>query len=274
MSYTTIKHHAPFQAPREDSIEMSRTAKNRLIETERCGVLRCDWLRTVFVHLEINPGVLAPHVPFELDLHDGRAFVSLVAFVMRRFRPRGTGAIGSLLCAPVARHGLLNVRTYVCHRGEPGIYFLTEWINNKLSVFLGPRVFGLPYRFGRLRYRHDLDCDILHGRATSGDGNHQLRYRSLFNSNTSFRPAQRGTLDEFLLERYTAFTIRHGRPTLFRISHRPWMQAPIDVQLEDRTLLDVTGMWLRQATVVGANYSPGVRDVWLGRPQSADIASP
>ena len=39
-----------------------------------------DWRDALFVHYSIDPATLGPHVPLELDLFDGRAFVSLVAF--------------------------------------------------------------------------------------------------------------------------------------------------------------------------------------------------
>jgi uncharacterized protein YqjF (DUF2071 family) len=55
---------------------------------------------------------------------------------MGRLRPRLGGRIGEWLLRPIARHELLNVRTYVQPMGEPGIYFLAEWIPNALSVQL------------------------------------------------------------------------------------------------------------------------------------------
>src|SRR6266511_817341 len=45
------------------------------------------WMRAVFVHFEVEPAVLQNEVPFPLDLWQGRAFVSLVAFTMERLRP-------------------------------------------------------------------------------------------------------------------------------------------------------------------------------------------
>jgi len=31
-----------------------------------------------------------------------------------------------------------------------GIFFIAEWIPNRLAVLIGPRMYGLPYRLGRL----------------------------------------------------------------------------------------------------------------------------
>ncbi len=52
-----------------------------------------DWDRTLMLHYEIAPELLQPFVPFELDLWNGRAHVSLVAFTMRGLRPRRGGWI-------------------------------------------------------------------------------------------------------------------------------------------------------------------------------------
>src|SRR6266852_2534444 len=108
-------------------------------------LLLSDWQRALFIHFEVEAGALQAEVPFRLDLREGKAYVSLVAFTMRRMRPRVGGPLAEWCFGPIATHELLNLRTYVRHRGEAGIYFIAEWIPNRLSVFLGPRTFGLPY---------------------------------------------------------------------------------------------------------------------------------
>jgi uncharacterized protein YqjF (DUF2071 family) len=89
-------------------------------------------------------------------------------------------------------------------------------------------------------------------------------------------PADPETLDEFLLERYTAFTVSApgGKPRRFRVWHRPWMQAALDVQIKDRSLLRRTGPWLDDGEVIGGHVSPGVTDVWIGRPRVTVAALP
>src|SRR5258705_1653154 len=101
-----------------------------------------DWRDALFVHYAIEPGVLQRHVPFELELFEGRAWVSLVAFTQRRLRPAVGGRWTSWAMAPVATHPFLNLRTYV--RGDDGvtgICFLAEWIPNRLSRMVGPLMY-------------------------------------------------------------------------------------------------------------------------------------
>src|SRR3712207_1445969 len=74
---------------------------------------RADWRDVVFVHYAVDPAVLQPQVPFDLDLFEGRAWVSLVAFTQTDLRPAVGGAPGAAFMKPVARHEFLNLRTYV-----------------------------------------------------------------------------------------------------------------------------------------------------------------
>src|SRR5262249_17839559 len=119
-----------------------------------------DWERLLLIHYEVDASALQRVVPFELDLYLGRAFVSAVAFTMREMRPRFGGRWGAGVLEPIATHHFLNVRTYVRHGGEAGIYFVTEWLTNRLSVLLGPRTFGLPYRLGRIAYRNPTVAEM------------------------------------------------------------------------------------------------------------------
>jgi uncharacterized protein len=241
--------------------EPSKAGRRRLLAHAGEPLFLAAWQRSVFIHYEVDPSLLQRQVPFALDLRDGRAYVSLVAFTLWRMRPRLGGKVGEWLFKPIASHEFLNVRTYVRHNGEPGIFFLAEWLSNRLSVRLGPRSFGLPYRFGHIRYEHGNRESIMSGTVEADDG--LLRYRSAL-SREDFRPSEAGSLTEFLIERYTAFTLRRRR-RLFRVWHDPWEQIPIEVDVSADDLLASTGAWWNSAELIGANYSPGVQ-VWMGRP--------
>jgi uncharacterized protein YqjF (DUF2071 family) len=239
-------------------------------------LLFADWERALMLHYEVAPEKLQPFVPFPLDVRDGKAYVSLVAFTMRDMRPRHGGKLAALAFKPIATHGFLNVRTYVKHHGESGIYFLAEWLPNKLAVLLGRPVFGLPYRLGKLDYRHHHERGRLRGsvipRRSKGinTGTAALRYRATLPTHPRFCPAEPGSLTEFLMERYTAFTTWLGWKRCFRIWHEPWPQCEVEAVIEDDSLMSLTGDWAKHARFIGANYSPGLRDVWMSRPARAN----
>jgi uncharacterized protein YqjF (DUF2071 family) len=245
-----------------DRTTLSEAARRRMFALPGEPMFYARWDGAVFIHYEADPATLQRDVPFDLDLREGRAFVSIVAFTLARMRPRIGGRFGEWLFKPIATHEFLNVRTYVRYRGEPGIYFLAEWLSNPLSVRLGPRTFGLPYKFGRLIYDHARVRGEIRGNIEAREG--RLSYQGKMAGN-SFAPSETESLTEFLLERYTAFTCHGKRRRLFRVWHEPWPQKPVEIDTNADDLLASTGNWWETAEYVGANYSPGV-EVWMGRP--------
>lgn len=228
-------------------------------------LFRADWLSPVFIHFAVDASRLQTLVPFELDFWDGRAMLSLVAFTQARLQPVVGGRIGAWLSAPLARHEFLNLRTYVRVGEDRGIFFLSEWIPNRLAVLLGPLMYGLPYQLGRLRYSSDPETGELHGVVKRGSSS--LIYRGRILPHQTFQPARPGTRDQFLVERYVAFTSRAAVHRSFRVSHEPWPIRSISIDLPDKSLLGPFESRLGQRLVpVAAHHSPGVRDVLLSRP--------
>src|SRR3954467_7247242 len=158
------------ESPAASRTTLSDAARRRMVAVRGEPMFYARWDRAVFIHYAADPATLQRDVPFELDLRDGQAFVSIVAFTLSRMRPCVGGRLGEWLFKPIGTHEFLNVRTYVRHGGESGIYFLAEWLSNPLSVRLGPRSFGLPYRFGRLTYDHAQNSRALRGIVEGAQG--------------------------------------------------------------------------------------------------------
>jgi uncharacterized protein len=249
-----------------DRSTLSEAARRRMRALPGEPMFYARWDRAVFIHYEADPATLQRDVPFDLDLRDGRAFVSIVAFTLARMRPRIGRWLGEWLFKPIATHEFLNVRTYVRNRGEPGIYFLAEWLSNPLSVRLGPRTFGLPYKFGRLIYDHARVRGKIRGIVEAREG--RLTYQGDVADN-SLAPSEPGSLTEFMLERYTAFTQHGKRARFFRVWHSPWEQTSAEIEVTADTLMASTGRWWKTAEPIGANYSSGA-EVWMGRPHRID----
>ena len=131
---------------------------------------------------------------------------------------------------------------------------------------VGPPLFGLPYQLGKIAYEHD--GRILRGRVTGGGNG--FSYRAEGDVATPFTPCEAGSLDEFLLERYTAFTEWRGLRRKFRVQHEPWPQTRVRATIQDESLLRGHFAWWTEAQLVGANFSPGVSAVTIGIPQLAN----
>jgi uncharacterized protein YqjF (DUF2071 family) len=246
----------------------SEVARRRLLSIRGEPLLIADWDKVLMIHYEVDATALQRVVPFALDLRNGKAFVSVVAFTLRGMRPYFGGQLSAWLMKPIATHEFLNVRTYVRHGDETGIYFMTEWLSNRLSVALGPIFFGLPYRHGFIKYQ-ELD-----GRVRDASGAGGYSYSGAFDAEAAPSPCECGTLTEWLMERYTAFTSFKGGRRYFRVWHLPWEQSAVDVDISDQSLLENQWPFMGGAAIIGANYSPGVRNVWMGRPHRCGSYQP
>lgn len=160
------------------------------------------WRDTVFLSWRMQPGTLRPLVPAtqEVDLFDGSAWLSVVAFEMH-----GKRSFGIPLAAK--RFPELNVRTYVRRKGKPGIRFLSMDTPGRLVGFVGRRM-GLPYRVADLRFGAEVQ-DPVPGEATLS-----FRWRAGTGK-------EGDALDRFLVERYVAFNGKRGWPRL-HVHHAPW----------------------------------------------------
>jgi uncharacterized protein YqjF (DUF2071 family) len=243
----------------------SEIARRRLLSNRGEPLFFADWDNVTFIHYETDPEELQRCIPYHLDLYDGRAFVSLVAFTMRGMRPRFGGSLSALCFKPISTYHFLNVRTYVTHKAEPGIYFMQEWLSSRLATWLGPCSFGLPYRFAQMNYHRNHEHQR-RGKIEASTGSFQF--------SATFEPKDPricapASLDEFLLERYTAFTKLGKCRRFFRIWHEPWRQVPAEIQIETDHLIHSTGRWWLGARCIGANYSSGVK-VWMGWPHAIE----
>src|SRR5215471_2168633 len=108
--------------------EPNAAAKERILSQRGEPLFLAAWEHVLMIHLEVDAERLQRDVPFRLDLWNGRAFVSVVAFTMRNMRPRWGRRLAAMLLRPIATHEFLNVRTYVRHGDECGIHFLAEWL--------------------------------------------------------------------------------------------------------------------------------------------------
>lgn len=218
-----------------------------------------DWRDVTMLHFAIRPQQFQPHVPYKLDVFPAEdsdqpvAWISLVLFTLENMRLPWATRLSSMLLRSMSDHQFLNVRTYVKHGEEPGIFFIHEWLNNHLSVLLGAATFGLPY--------HHATFD------TNGvrRGDQRLTLRKHVQEH-ALKPAEDDTLDAILLERYTAYTQWRGIRRCFRIRHEPWPQRRVDVALTETSLIRALPCWPREAKLVFAHVSPGVTGVEISRP--------
>ena len=118
--------------------------------------------------------------------------------------------------------------------------------------------------------RNDIRLPEITGRVVAGEKS--LAYRAALRSRR-FAVAEPQSFDAFALERYTAFTCRHGVIRLFEVTHEPWNTVPLDATLVESDLPASVGAWWHSAKLISAHYSPGVYDVRISAGSSGTYAS-
>jgi uncharacterized protein YqjF (DUF2071 family) len=217
-------------------------------------IVAMDWVETQFLHWPVPADTLRDRIPrdLRLDTFDGTAWVSIVSFLIAHARPRGVPAALAWRTFPE-----INVRTYVSDAERSGIWFFSLDAGSRFAVELGRRAVHLPY------YRASIRSAF-----TSGNVSYQLErtHRDApaahLDARLSFggepRVAAPGTLEQWLIERYSFFTATpHGRTLRGDVRHHPWPIRDASVRAYESSLLEADGI-AQPASPPLAHASSGV----------------
>ena len=108
-------------------------------------IMEQDWNHVLFLHWQIEPALISAHVPFPLDLFEGKAVISIVPFRMDRIRFPFLPVVPLL-----SQLWELNLRTYVNVSGVRGVYFFTLDTDSALACLIANQFFHLPYRLAKM----------------------------------------------------------------------------------------------------------------------------
>jgi uncharacterized protein YqjF (DUF2071 family) len=218
------------------------------------------WRSLLFIHWPMPVPELRRLVPrqLELDLYDGQAYVSLIPFIVAESRPRGAPR------ALAMRFLETNLRTYVRSADdEPGIYFFSLDASSWLAASAARLLYGLPYFESMMSMRTEG------GRTEYASRRHGAPDAQLdvdWVLGAPLGSAAVGSLDHFLVERYSLYVRRWGVIYRARVRHRPYPLHGVTVEHLSETLLQAAGLPAPTAPPL-YHYSPGV-DVeifWLER---------
>ena len=184
--------------------------------------LTARWLNLAMLNYEVDPDLLAPHVPSGtvLDRFDGRCFVSMVGFSFA-----GTRVLG----VPIPFHRSfdeVNLRFYVRRETAEGalrgVVFLKEIVPRRATAWLARRLYGENYLALPMKRRDDLGSSWR--RSIAYEWLHGGRWHSLALSidGLPHTPAE-GSQESFITEHYRGYTRRPDGSTLeYRVEHPPW----------------------------------------------------
>jgi hypothetical protein len=186
-------------------------------------LLTARWSNLCLLTYAVPPALLESRVPpgLALEVRDGRAFVSLVAFEFHHTRVLGVPWPGYTEFPEV------NLRFYVRHGDDRGVVFVKEFVPQGLVAFLARSVYGEPYKAAPMRSKV----------ATSAGGEVSVEYRVRFGGRTNrLKVVGHGpcttpdchSVDHFFKEHRWGFGTRHGRAIQYEVEHPTWACYHVD----------------------------------------------
>jgi uncharacterized protein len=230
-----------------------------LHQTNRPWIMHQSWGKVLFAHWPVSVKHIRALVPsfLEIDTFDGYAWISLVSFEMSHVRLRGLPAL------PYAnRFPELNVRTYVTYQHQPGILFFSCDAFHRFAVAFGRMVYHLPYFHAQMSLtRHGQQIQLISRRR------HQDAAAASFHCH--YRPtsavfsAEKGSLDDWLTERYHLYAMHQQKLYRTDVYHLPWPLQHAEAEFIQNTVAEASQIALPASQQPILHYAEKVKaQVW------------
>lgn len=200
--------------------------------------MRMTWSQALLLHWPVPTKELRRIVPeeLELDTFDGKAWLCLLPHRVRGVRPIMGPSIpwfSSFL--------QLDVRTYVRHQGESGVFFFSLDASNPVAVWLARTVFRLPYFRADMQVRRKGETFRLSSQRT-----HQGARSAAFECHwTPREPLPAGTRDEFVTfvtDRSRLFVPHGGKVLTCSVQHEAWPLRRAHVSVLETTIFEANDL--------------------------------
>ncbi|MHA2504453.1 MAG: YqjF family protein [Candidatus Kariarchaeaceae archaeon] len=182
--------------------------------------LTAQWTDLINLTYRVSPDLLLDHVPdgLELDIQDGHAFVSFVAFDFVDTRVLGLKIPGHINFPEV------NLRFYVIEpeTATRGVVFLREYVPKFWIASTARLLYNEPYRKIRMSSSHSKSDSTRTISYTLGESSITVTA-----DNTPTLPAK-DSQEYYFKEHEWGFGSNHrGRTMFYRVSHPEWNVFPI-----------------------------------------------
>lgn len=184
------------------------------------------WRKLTFLHWRVAAEKLQSLLPRGLQIQqfDGSAWLGVVPFSMERIRPWWSPPVPGISWFLES-----NVRTYVVdERGVAGVWFFSLDANSRLAVNVARTFWHLPYKLASMSLsvqdKHHNDTPKRISYTGRREESPYAQYELTVDvPDVEPEPAQPGTLEHFLVERYLLFaTDRKFRMRTGRVHHEPY----------------------------------------------------
>lgn len=224
---------------------------NARIRSNQKRVMYQEWRNLLFLHWAYDPNEIQKTLPNGLyvDIYNHNCYVTITPFIIQNLK------IANLSSFPIFSNFYeINVRTYVVdEKGNPGIWFYSLDINSSFAVLFSRILASLPYYRADLKFSKKNDFYKFEG------------LRKLISFNFTCRPekdsyqAKIGSLDFFLIERYSLFTFDRKNLNIGKVHHQPYPLFKIEnIQYNEKGLFESNFLENPKRKAAFSHFSSGV----------------
>lgn len=188
--------------------------------------LKAKWENIVMVNYEVNPKILAPYLPYglELDTFNNHCFVSLVGFKFKQSKIFGI---------PMPFYGSfdeVNLRFYVKRTDgdeiKRGVVFISEIVPYKMVSLLANLLYKEHYSVAKMWSSVSIKEDIKNINYNWKVNTESYAIQTSFDKN--LKAITPNSLEEFIYEHYFGFTKVSDKETWeYKVNHPKWLTNEI-----------------------------------------------
>jgi uncharacterized protein YqjF (DUF2071 family) len=188
--------------------------------------LKANWENIIMANYVIDPVILVPFLPkgVSLDLHNGKAYVSLVGFMFKKTK---------LLNVPIPYLGTfeeINLRFYVLRKegtiSKRGVVFINETIPFKIVAWMANKLYKEHYTVVPTRNSIFKDLDL---QKVKFEWLLNKKWNSIYvEASNDSQVLKKGSLEKFIYEHYYGYTkIDENNTEEYRLQHPSWKINPV-----------------------------------------------
>lgn len=176
-----------------------------------------EWNHAIFLHWQVSPQLIEPLIPktLELDIINGKTWVSLVAFDMNHIGVRAIPKIPH-----ISDFHEINIRVYVTCNGKPSVYFLSMESSKRSSCKILKALSKFPYCHSKMK-RTDYSY------TSKNDGQNNSFHTEYRLGND---PIIKDETDIWLTERYAVFQDYKKQLIEYDVHHVEWPMQSISIK--------------------------------------------
>ena len=176
-----------------------------------------EWNKVIFLHWQVEQTLIAPFIPhaMELDILNGKSWISLVAFDMNHIGVRSLPKLPH-----ISDFYEINIRTYIFCKGKPSVYFLSMEGSKRSSCNVLKAISKFPYQPSSMN-RTDFSYQSNNSMAKNS---FDITYR------LKSEPIAKDEKDLWLTERYAVFQNYRNRLIEYDVHHLEWPIQSIDIK--------------------------------------------